>query len=115
MTLYCPGWVYLNVYIRSKKLQFGKEKCVKLHVGADKNICPDNLIDTWELKAKNKVTSILDLEDVESEKHCMEKVSSWTYLGDVIQKNGKNYLNIQNRIQRGAGPKPTRPTSPNKF
>ena len=88
-----------------KKLQFGKEKCVKLHVGADKNICPDNLIDTWELKAKNKVTSILDLEDVESEKHCMEKVSSWTYLGDVIQNNGKNDLNIQNRIQRGAGAK----------
>ena len=63
------------------------------------------MIDTWELKAKDKVTLILELEDVESEKHCMEKVSSWTYLGDVIQNNGKNDLNIQNRIQRGAGAK----------
>ena len=41
--------------------------------------------------------------DVEGEKHCMEAVSSWTYLGDVIQSNGKNDLNIQERVGKGIG------------
>ena len=41
--------------------------------------------------------------DVEGEKHVMESVTSWTYLGDVIQSNGKNDLNIQSRVGKGLG------------
>ena len=33
----------------------------------------------------------------------MESVTSWTYLGDVIQSNGKNDLNIQARVGKGRG------------
>ena len=94
----------LNCYL--KTLQFGAKKCVKMHVGADKKICPDNMIDTWKLEgSKDKVSSILDLEDIESDKHCMNIKSNWEYLGDVLESNGKNDMNIQSRIERGAGAK----------
>ena len=87
-----------------KTLQFGADKCVKMHVGADKKICPENLIDTWKLEGSNdKVSSINDLVDKESHKHCMKTVDSWTYLGDVLESSGKNDKNIQNRVQRGTG------------
>ena len=77
-----------------------------MHAGADKKICPENLIDTWKLEGSNdKVSSINDLVDKESHKHCMKTIDSWTYLGDVLESNGKNDKNIQNRVQRGAGAK----------
>ena len=95
---------HVNAMTNVKTLQFGSEKCVKMHVGADKKICPENLIDTWKLEGSNdKVSSILDLEDTESHKHCMQPTSSWKYLGDVLESNGKNDMNINNRVQRGAG------------
>ena len=54
-----------------------------MHVGKKNNVCSENLIDTFHLEsAKRKATSILDMVDVEGEKHCMETVTSWTYLGD---------------------------------
>ena len=97
---------HVNCMTNLKKLQFGADKCVKLHVGTDKKICPDNQIDTWSSEGdKNTVSSILDLKDVESEKHVMETKPSWTYLGDVLQNNGKNDLNIQSRVERGAAAK----------
>ena len=43
------------------------------------------------------------MADVEGEKHCMESVTSWTYLGDIIQNNGKNDLNIKERVGKGLG------------
>ena len=94
----------MNTSTNIKKLQFGATKTVKMHVGKQNNICPQNLIDTFHLEStKKKTTSLLDMVDVEGEKHCMESVTSWTYLGDVIQSNGKNDLNIQSRVSKGLG------------
>ena len=95
---------HLNAYTNIKKLQFGAQKTVKMHIGNNNNICPQNWIDTFHLEStKKKATSLVDMVDVEGEKHCMEKVTSWTYLGDVIQSNGKNDLNIQERVGKGIG------------
>ena len=33
----------------------------------------------------------------------MEEVESDTYLGDIISSNGKNTLNIDNRVSKGLG------------
>ena len=33
----------------------------------------------------------------------MEKVFSDTYLGDIISSDGKNKLNIENRVSKGLG------------
>ena len=84
--------------------QFGPEKTVKMHVGNGNITCPRNLIDTFHLEStKAKPSSILDMADVEGDKHCLETVSSWTYLGDVLQSNGKCDLNIKEKVGKGLG------------
>ena len=95
---------HLNSMTNIKKLQFGAHKTVKMHIG-NKNInCPQNFIDTFELKStKEKVSSILDMVDVESEKHVMKTVTSWKYLGDIMQSNGKCDLNILDKVGKGLG------------
>ena len=86
------------------RLQFGPQKCLKLHVGRKCGMCPDLSIDTWKLeKASEEVTSVLELVDAEGEKHIMEEVDSAKYLGDIIQTDGKNKRNIQERKNRGLG------------
>ena len=95
---------HLNSSTNVKKLQFGAHKTVKMHIGNQNITCPENIIDTFEQKSsKDKVTSILDMVDVESEKHVMETVTSWKYLGDIVQSNGKCNLNIQDKVGKGIG------------
>ena len=82
-----------------KKIQFGTHKTVKMRIGNQNITSPDNIIDTFKLKSsKDKVTSILDMVDVESEKHVMETVTSWKYLS-----NGKCILNIKDKVGKGIG------------
>ena len=40
---------HLNAQTNVKKLQFGANKCNKMHIGKKNHLCPDNTIDTWEL------------------------------------------------------------------
>ena len=75
-----------------------------MHVGGKSVTCPDNFIDTWTLQSKKeKISSVWDLEDVESGQHCMEKVSEWKYLGDVISSDAKCDSNVKARVIRGIG------------
>ena len=93
---------HLNASTNVKKLQFGAHKTVKMHIGNKNVTCPENIIDTFELKSsKDKVTTIMDMVDVESDKHIMETVTSWKYLGDIVQSNGKCDLNIQSKVAKG--------------
>ena len=95
---------HLNAQTNLKKLTFGSEKCVQMHIGCDSIICPDNHIDTWTLKSdKEVISTVWDLTDVESDKHCMKKVIEWKYLGDVLQSNSKCDANIKERTRRGIG------------
>ena len=95
---------HLNTQTNIKKLQFGQNKCHKLHIGQSSHLCTNDTIDTWKLqKEKDFVSSILDMVDIEGEKHVLEILSSDCYLGDIIQNNGKNDLNIKDRHDRGSG------------
>ena len=49
------------------------------------------------------VASILELVDKEGDTYIMSSVLSEKYLGDVVQNNGKNDKNIQERMNRGRG------------
>ena len=40
---------HLNAQTNIKKLQYGAQKCNKLHIGDSKVVCPSNTIDTWKL------------------------------------------------------------------
>ena len=93
---------HLNAQTNLKRLQFGAKKCHKLHIGRKCRICPEMKIDTWNMeKSSDNVTSVVELVDVEGQKHILEEVDLAKYLGDIIQANGKNDRNIQERKIRG--------------
>ena len=48
---------YLNTKTKIKKLQYGVDKCFKMHVGKQCNsdICPDLHVDSWKMKTVNEV------------------------------------------------------------
>ena len=95
---------YLNVKTNLKKLQFGEDKCHKMHVGAPNDICPDLFIDTWKVNVIHEVdSSQYRLSDEVGESYKIDKKENEKYLGDVISCNGKNDKNIQKRKEKGFG------------
>ena len=93
---------HLNSITNVKKLQFGADKCHKMHVGETDILCTDNTIDTWSMITDKKtVTSMFDFIDVEGEPHKISSVQMDSYLGDLLQHDGKNNLNITERLKRG--------------
>ena len=78
---------YINAQIELKKLKFhtpdknGKTKYHKLHVGAKNKLCPSLKVHGTDMK----------------------EVDSDVYLGDIIMANGKNDMNVKNRICKGLG------------
>ena len=73
-----------------------------MHVGKTDILCTDNTIDTWSMITDKKtVTSIFDFIDVEGEPHKISSVQMDSYLGDLLQHDGKNNLNITERLKRG--------------
>jgi hypothetical protein len=45
---------FLNAKTNIKKLQFGGDKCKKLHIGKKKHLCPDLYVDSWILDKKDE-------------------------------------------------------------
>ena len=78
---------FINTHIEMKKLKFhtpdaaGKSKCHTMHIGKSRDLCP-------ELRVHGTV---------------MERVTSDTYLGDIISVDGSNSENIRNRVSKGNG------------
>ena len=97
---------YINYKTNSKKLQFGVEKCKKLHVGhkVEEFKCQDLFVDKWtEVDVKNDVTGEVDISDDWVGEHTMEDKHEEKYLGDVISTDGRNIINIKARISKGTG------------
>ena len=95
---------FINFKTNTKKLQFGEDKCFKMHVGSDKTICPDLFIDKWKTVdvEKSKITEA-SLSDVYDGKYQIKDKKNERYLGDIIDSSGKNNNNIENRIKMGHG------------
>ena len=53
----CMMNAYLNTKTSIKKLQYGVQKCFKMHVGKTciKEICPDLFVDGWKVKTVTEV------------------------------------------------------------
>ena len=93
---------YLNTQTNIKKLQFGTNKCHKMHIGKDRSICPDLFIDKWKLQTKNEVTtSVWDQKDTEDDTALLEEVNDELYLGETISSDSKPDKNIKKRVARG--------------
>ena len=96
---------YINGKTDCKKLQFGVNKCKKMHVGrTDDYKCQDTLIESWkEEVVRNVVTGDVTVKDVVDSTHTMELIENEKYLGDLISKDGRNILNIKSRAAKGTG------------
>lgn len=97
---------YINHKTSSKKLQFGTEKCKKLHVGHTKEEfkCQDVRVENWtELEMKNDISGEMEMKDTFAGELVMENKEEEKYLGDVISNDGRNVKNIKARIAKGKG------------
>ena len=95
---------FINAKSNTKKFQFGKEKCHRLHFGCKSMSCADLYIDTWKLEEKEQYdTEEKTLIDVIDEEHNIENSEEERYLGDLITSDGKNTRNISARRARGIG------------
>ena len=63
---------YMNAKSNTKKFQFGKEKCHKLHVGCKNENCPELYLDTWKIQTTDEfntgrttLTDVIDDEHIE--------------------------------------------------
>ena len=95
---------YINTKTNLKKLQFGTDKCHKMHVGKKKinDVCPKLFVDGWEMKEVTDLeTKVIDIEFCGS--NLMEEVGEEKYLGDIISQDGRNLKNIMARIVKGNG------------
>ena len=100
----------LNTFIRFKtnvkKLQFGIEKCKKMHVGkyCEEFKCRNLVVDSWkELEILDEETGIQKMKDIFTGKEIMGEGNEEKYLGDVISNDGRNIKNIRSRVNKGTG------------
>ena len=82
---------FINSKTNIKKLQFGEDKCNKMHVGRKQILCPNLFIDNWKVESSDSFTTgIAGMVDVHAGTSKIESSDSEKYLGDVISKDGKN-------------------------
>ena len=84
---------FINHKTSFKKLQFGTEKCIKMHIGRVKEDfkCKDLYVDGWKIEETHDIQSG---KDITIEKNIgnvkMKETSDQKYLGDIISNDGKN-------------------------
>ena len=105
-----PKSAMVNSYIRlktkTKKLQFGYEKCKKIHIGkyCDEYKCLPLFVENWEEKKPEIIKSFdIKINDVLRGEEEMESKDEEKYLGDIISSDGKNSKNIHARVNKGKG------------
>ena len=96
----------VNAFIQSKtaskKLQFGGQKCKKIHIGKDREEykCQQLYVDSW---SEVERVDTLEIEDKYNGEELMEEIDEAKYLGDLISKDGRNIRNIKLRVNKGKG------------
>ena len=98
---------YTTEEINKRKLQFSKDKCVRLHVSSKKAIkqkqndsCKSVYIDEWKVE-KEKNGSKIKLKDSHVGKAELKTVTSHLYLGDLVKSDGSNKDNVLAKAAKG--------------
>ena len=95
---------FINLKSNIKKLQFGENKCSKIHIGKNKTICPPLKIDRWKtIQIDGVDDNSPSVEDIYDGKHVIQDSKDQKYLGDIICNTGKNEKNIEARVMKGSG------------
>ena len=86
-------------------LQFGRDKCVKMHIGKKHNleICPKLKVDSWKDEQFINSEDKYELKDVFAGKEDMKDVKEKKYLGSIISHDMKNTINIKEKTDKGIG------------
>ena len=85
-------------------LQFGRDKCVKMHIGKRHNsdICPEVKVDTWDEVVINHEGKH-EVQDQYIGREALKSVKDKKYLGSILSHDMKNSLNIKEKTDRGVG------------
>ena len=96
---------FLNRRTNLMNLQFGCQKCDKMHIGKKQNddICPTLTIDSWDEEVIKEDGGGTKLKDIYKGKEAMNEVIEKKYLGDLIARDGTNFKNIKERTNKAHG------------
>ena len=86
---------YINAKTKLKKLQFGPDKCHKMHFGRKTDCCPALFVDSW--------SDCPGEDDIFMGQTSMTDSTEEKYLGDIISADGSNKKNIENRRNKAYG------------
>ena len=95
----------INTCANIMGLQFGSEKCVKMHIGKKHNPekCGKGRVDSWkEVVIKNKNGEDI-LFDHQNNKVDMKTVGKKKYLGQIISNDLKNEKNLKDKTNKSVG------------
>ena len=90
----------------TKRLQFGTDKCIQMHIGRAKNdiLCKDCHVGNWNVDiVTDPETGISTQSDTFTGNVKMKVKQEQVYLGDVISSNGTHTKNVQQRSNKGLG------------
>ena len=75
----------INTNTNIMGLQFGREKCVKMHIGKKLNseICPKVKVDSWKDNSVQNIEGKYELKDTYDGKEIMKHVRDKKYLGSI--------------------------------
>ena len=92
---------YVNTQTNLKKLQFGPEKCKKLHIGTEGHNCPTLTVEKWtEIEVQNEDLDLVETEDKWHGNVTMTDTEEKSFLGDIISIDGRNIKNIKARVAK---------------
>ena len=99
---------FLNDQTNKMNLQYGSEKCVKMHIEKkhktlDKPPCPELSVDMWKDKVAKDGNGKDILVDEYSGQEPMKDVQQKKYLGNIITNDSTNSLNIKDRTNKAMG------------
>ena len=96
---------FLNCKTSSKKLQFGAQKCRKMHIGKQREEfkCHPIYVESWKEEDFENANDENVVQDISIGKVEMKDTEEEKYLGDVISSDGKNSKNIKARVNKGKG------------
>ena len=96
---------FLNTHTNIMGLQFGRDKCVKMHVGKTRqnNICTDCKVDAWKDVLLKHEDGHEELKDTYLGEEVMKNVNNKKYLGSIISNDMGNKVNIVEKTNRGVG------------
>ena len=95
---------YLNIKTSLKKLQFGENKCKKMHIGPKNVTRPKLFIDKWKVKRVSELEPFIPTNsDIYDGDYELNETEDERYLGDILSRDGKNEKNIKARVDEAYG------------